>query len=76
MTLNISNARIFITSIIRLDIKYGFAVNTVFDKITPLDGKEEAEFYCIETKNCFPFRGNGFYIEDLIYCALYKQPLN
>ena len=56
-----------------LDVKYGFPVYNVFDEIKPFDGKIEADFYYIETKNFFPFRGNGFYIADLIEYALNKK---
>ena len=53
-----------------LDLKYGFPVYNVFDEIKPFDGKIEAGFYGIESKNFFPFHGNGFYIADLIDYAL------
>ena len=56
-----------------LDVKYGFPVYNVFDEIKPFDGKIEAGFYYIETKNFFPFRGNGFYIADLIEYAFNKE---
>ena len=55
------------------DLKYGYPIYNVIDEIKPFDGKLEAGFYYIETKNFFPFRGNGFYIADLIDYALNKN---
>ena len=55
------------------DIKFGWPIYNVFDEVKPFDGKIETGFYYVETKNFFPFHGNGFYDADLIFYALVKK---
>ena len=38
-----------------MGVKYGWPVYNVFDEIKPFDGKIEAGYYGIETKNFFCF---------------------
>ena len=51
-------------------IKFGFPIYNIFDEVKPFDGEIKTGFYFIETKNFFPFKGNGWYDADLVFYAL------
>jgi hypothetical protein len=45
------------------DDEYGWSQYTPTDEIQPFDGTIATGSYYIETDNCFPLRGNGFYAD-------------
>ena len=49
---------------------YGWSLFTPTDEVKPFDGTIDAGMYCIETDNCFPLRGNGWYYDDTVEKAL------
>jgi hypothetical protein len=48
------------------NIKFGWAIYTVFDEVKSYSGKMSTGFFFVETENVFPFRGNGWYDADLV----------
>ena len=49
---------------------YGWSMFTPTDEVKPFDGTIDAGMYFIETDNCFPLKGNGWYYDDTIEKAL------
>ena len=50
------------------DVNFGFPIYNIFDEVKPYTGKKiRCGYYYIETKNYFPFHGNGWYDADLIF---------
>jgi len=50
-----------------------FSVYSCLDNISPFDGRVGNGFYYVETQNCFPFRGNGFYHGSMVRGALQEE---
>ncbi len=48
------------------NLKFGWPVYNIFDEVKPFDGEIKTGFYFVETKNFFPFKGNGWYDADLV----------
>ena len=46
--------------------QYGWSQYEPTDEIQPFDGVITTGSYYIETNNCFPLRGNGFYSDAVI----------
>jgi hypothetical protein len=50
--------------------KYEFPVFCVMDIPRPFSGKIQCGFYYIETLNCYPLRGNGWYSQPMVEYTL------
>lgn len=55
---------------ILLNSKYAFCQYSVLDNIEPYDGILKDGIYYIESKNCCPLRGNGFYCREMVEWCL------
>lgn len=53
-----------------LESEFPWPVFTPFDVVEPFDGAFKAGVYYVATDNYFPFRGNGWYVPELVKYAL------
>ena len=56
-----------------LESEFDWPVFTPFDVVEPFDGMFKAGLYYVATDNYFPFRGNGWYVPELVKYALHIE---
>ena len=52
---------------------YGWSAFAPTDEVKPFDGTIDTGMYFIETGNCFPLKGNGWYYDDTVEKALNRN---